>query len=366
MNKKIILISSAIVLSGIILFLILSNNTINATEIIESKDKYAAATTGLNLRLGPDKSSKLISVIPFGTKVTIEKSEGDEIFLDDVYGKWVNIKYGNKTGWIFSGYLCDFKPDTIKKYVADYYRDKYRKNESKNKRTNSKDSEVSIKDISGNYIVLEVSMHDEDRTSTGDVVWRYDLKQKMFFEEPIGGFYRNIYLFYLDDDRYPDFLGFTGDSPSRVKICLGSENGFTEIYDPNNYCDDLANLTVAGNCGDMLLTCWHREDSKSTIMFFYRFNCSKKKFELHEQYEASEINSSSGIITSIDLKKMSIVIRDKKELTDTSYKFHKVYSSSEGLKYLKNKFKEGGEALCYYVTIKDKKIILHINSSGKE
>jgi len=79
MNKKIILIGSAIVLSGIILFLILSNNTINATEIIESKDKYAAATTGLNLRLGPDKSSKLISVIPFGTKVTIEKSEGDEI-----------------------------------------------------------------------------------------------------------------------------------------------------------------------------------------------------------------------------------------------------------------------------------------------
>ena len=182
MKKKIILISSISIfaLSGIIMLLILSNSAINA-ETVASKDKYVSATTGLNLRLGPDKSSKLISVIPFGTKVTVEKSEDKEIFLDGRYGKWMNIKYGNKTGWVFGGFLCDFEPDTIIKHATDYYMKKYNENELSSNSEES-DEKISIKDILGNYIVLEVPPLYEDQSYSGNVAWRYDSEQKNFLK----------------------------------------------------------------------------------------------------------------------------------------------------------------------------------------
>jgi len=137
MKKKIILISSVTVITaaGLILFLVLSKSkTYEEKEIpgiiqdtIKPNDKFVAAKSGLNLRSDSDKSSKIITLIPFGTKVAIEKSDGNEIFLDGRYGKWVNVKFANKIGWVFSGFLCDFKPDTVIKPAAAFYRDKYRK-----------------------------------------------------------------------------------------------------------------------------------------------------------------------------------------------------------------------------------------------
>ena len=166
MKKKIILVSSAaataIVLTGLILFLLLVNVT-HEEEIIETGDKYIAAKSGLNLRSGLNKSSKVIITIPFGAMVTVEKSEGGEIFLDGGYGKWVNVKFGNKTGWVFSGFLCDFEPNAAIKVVADFYRDKYRKDKLSDHSdyyygllANFKDNEASIKNIINNYIVLEI------------------------------------------------------------------------------------------------------------------------------------------------------------------------------------------------------------------
>ena len=146
---------------------------------------------------------------------------------------------------------------------------------------------------------------------------------------------------------------------------LGSENGFTEVFNENDYCAAFTEMTLAGNCGEMVLTCTKRDSSENekSIMHFFRFNCSKKKFELYEQYEENKISGSIGIITSIDLKKMSIVIKDKKDSKDISYKLHKAYASGEGLKYLKTKFKAGDPISFYYVTINNK--IVHIREYNK-
>ena len=198
----------------------------------------------------------------------------------------------------------------------------------------------------------------------GDVVWRYDLEQKKFFEESNIGFNSGMMFLYLDDDKYPDLFVLTrGDGSGVKKILLGSENGFTEIFNSKDYSCTGGTMTVQGNGGNMRFTCRKGDffDYENSITYFYRLNCNKKKFELYEQYKGSEISISDGIITSIDLKKISIVIRDKKDLTDTSYKFHKVYKSKEGLKYLQNNFK-AGDSVSFYTTIKDKQTILFIGS----
>ena len=368
MNKKIILISSVtiVAVAGLILLLVLTKKYSIEEEIIESKDKYIAAKSGLNLHSNPDKSSKVVTLIPFGTKVTIEKSEGNEIFLDGTYGKWVNVKFGNKTGWVFSGFLCDFKPDTIIKPVADFYRDKYRKyadtikdewySERYKELASFKDSQVSIKNILDNYIILEIPSY---WINNRNVVWRYGIKQKKFFEAYKGEEQDIVFCFYLDNDKYPDLVIHKGRSTESIgiNILLGSGNGFIKIYDSYDWgcCDmhDEYYFLSISSCGDMEFV--FSPDYKT--MYFFRFNCNNRKFE---KYEESKITGSEGIIKSIDFKNMSIVIKDNKDSKDNLFRFfNKIYGSPKDVEYLKKKFKESDKVSFDYVIIDGKKTILY-------
>ncbi|MCL1865314.1 MAG: SH3 domain-containing protein [Spirochaetes bacterium] len=349
MKKKILFSSISATLVCFISLLVLSTHSVNAAE---GDDKYVAPKSGLNLRSNPDKSSKIITLIPFGAKVTIEKSEGDEIFLDGRYGKWVNVKYDNKTGWVFGGFLCDFKPDTVIKPVVDYYMNYFKKILDVKDRPHWKYSEVSIKNIMDNYIILNVpnGMYD-----SGNVVWKYDTRQKTFFEackeickEAI--LYK-AELLYLDNDKYPDLVVEQARhlEYADVEILLGSENGFIKIYDTSD-CDmnDGYFLSI-GRCGDMELA------YGGDTMHFLRFNCSNRKFE---KYAKSKVTESDGNIVSVDLKNMFIVIKDSK---DKTYKFYKHYPSV-AFKYLKE-LQNGDKVSFSYVTIDGKKTIISIGKN---
>ena len=356
MKKKILISSISIIFVCFISFL--STHSVNAAG---GEEKYVAAKSGINLRSGPSKSSKVITTIPFGSKVTIKKSEGNEIFLDERYGKWVNVKFGNKTGWVFSGFLCDFKPDTIIKPVADFYRDKYRKDEyySKYKEyTHFKDSEVSIGTILDNYIVLGIP---NTSSGTGDVVWRYDVKEKKFFEAfDIRDWYTTIYLFYLNDDKYPDlFVDHGCCSGTDIDILFGSEKGFITVDKESTACYGYSYL-IEGSCKDMKFACDTYEGDfdgpeNYPMMYFYNFNCEKKKFEY---YAKSEIIRSEGIIKSIDWVNMSIVINDTSYKISDRYKFYNRTYSEKNIKSSKEELQKGKEISFDYVLIDGKKIFL--------
>ena len=343
-------------------FIFLSEHTINAAKTNQSKDKYVAAMSGLNLRLNPNKTSRVVSFIPFGAKVRIEKSEGGEIFFDGRYGKWVKVKHGSKAGWIFSGFLCDFQPDSIIKPAADFYRNKYRNDErfsELKEYTDFEDGEVSIKDIIENYIVLEIPAWrcEKEGIWHGDVVWKYDAKQKSFFEVLLVSDRMNIYTLYLDNDKYPDLV--VKDvclSSVSLEILLGSENQFINIEDVrDDYRDKEYFHFAVGGCGDFEFTCTGRSDyANQKTLYFFRFNCDKKKYE---KYKEAKLIESNGAITSIDLKNMSIVIKDKE---DASYKFYKSYSSGDDAEYLKKEFQKGDNISFSYVTIDGEKIIINI------
>jgi len=370
MKKKILLIGGVFVLFCFITFLVLLKDSVSGAEIEVSKDKYIAAKSGLNLRSEPGKSSKIVSSIPFGSKVTVEKSDGDEIFLDGRYGKWVNVKYDNKTGWVFGGFLCDFKPDKIIKPAADFYRSKYRDkfckgakdctDEFANELANFPDDYVYVDNIIDNYIHLKIptSVRNEaNLLHPIDVVWRYDVKQNKFFEVYNFG-YRdsNSHFFYLDNDKYPDMVvQFSWYDNSGIHIFLGSENGFTKVY--KDSCNSYHGYYLTeGSCGNMRFVCSFKS-SKDETMYFFRYNCNKKKAE---KYAESKITRSDGIITSIDLKNMSVFIKGDDDLKSTPFKFSsKRFSSDEDIKYLKN-FKTNDEVSFSYETVGGKQMILDI------
>ncbi|MBN1500034.1 MAG: SH3 domain-containing protein [Spirochaetes bacterium] len=60
---------------------------------------------GMILREKPDRKSGKLAAIPWGTEIEMLESDGPFEIIDNVSGYWVKVKYSDKTGWVFGGYL---------------------------------------------------------------------------------------------------------------------------------------------------------------------------------------------------------------------------------------------------------------------
>src|SRR5687768_2812469 len=72
---------------------------------------YVAAPAGLSLREEPNKDSKRLELLPYGTQlenVTRNEYGWAESFnhevIDGYESEWIQIKYNNKTGYLFKGF----------------------------------------------------------------------------------------------------------------------------------------------------------------------------------------------------------------------------------------------------------------------
>jgi hypothetical protein len=63
------------------------------------------------MRSSSQLKSKIIAVIPEGTRVTLVSEKGKEITISGVKGKWSRVKWKGKTGWVFGGYLAEISSD---------------------------------------------------------------------------------------------------------------------------------------------------------------------------------------------------------------------------------------------------------------
>ncbi len=80
------------------LIILLLNGTASNYGIVTSKK-------GLILRSSSTTNSKKITTIPYNAKVQIIIKDGPK---DNIYGissKWYKVKYKNKTGWVFGGFI---------------------------------------------------------------------------------------------------------------------------------------------------------------------------------------------------------------------------------------------------------------------
>lgn len=106
----------------ILLFLI---NLIASAK--DSKPQYFVDTKGgLHLREAPSEKSKSILLIPDKSEIKILKEVGDTVKLNEKSGRWMEIQFGNKNGFVFGAYirmyfLLDKKFNLNKKLFYKYY-----------------------------------------------------------------------------------------------------------------------------------------------------------------------------------------------------------------------------------------------------
>ena len=84
-------------------------------------DYYVSAKGGLNVREAPQAKAKKVSTLSYGTFVSIESRTAIKLAINDtdkrtgvkkqIEGEWVKIiSENNISGYVFDGYLIQFKP----------------------------------------------------------------------------------------------------------------------------------------------------------------------------------------------------------------------------------------------------------------
>jgi hypothetical protein len=82
-----------------------SDKNTAAGKKFESADRYIATKGGLRMREKPDASAKQVGLVPEGEKVVFLEETGSDITISGATGKWSRVKWGDKTGWVFGGFL---------------------------------------------------------------------------------------------------------------------------------------------------------------------------------------------------------------------------------------------------------------------
>lgn len=83
---------------------------------------YVLAERGLNLRDTASQSGKKLTLIPFGSIVTVKTPLTEQpMIVDGISGNWVEISYRKWSGFAFDGFLSNFKaPPKGCKSFKDY------------------------------------------------------------------------------------------------------------------------------------------------------------------------------------------------------------------------------------------------------
>lgn len=83
---------------------------------------FILAPSGLNLRATADPSSERLTTIPYGTQIELlEAAKKRDMMVDQFPGGMARVKYGEREGYVFDGYLSRFpapiERQPIEKYV---------------------------------------------------------------------------------------------------------------------------------------------------------------------------------------------------------------------------------------------------------
>ena len=72
--------------------------------------RWIAADDGLRMRKAPNLDADIICVIPNRERVVLLEETDILYTISGVEGKWCKVKWKDKTGWVFGGFLAENKP----------------------------------------------------------------------------------------------------------------------------------------------------------------------------------------------------------------------------------------------------------------
>lgn len=74
--------------------------------------RYAVSCTGLHLREKPDRNSRSLALLPYGTRVTLLARSGKTESVSGKKGEWVQVSAAGSTGYVFDRFLISEQIDT--------------------------------------------------------------------------------------------------------------------------------------------------------------------------------------------------------------------------------------------------------------
>lgn len=191
---------------------------------------YVNASKGLNLRTTPVLSGKVISIIPNGEKVVIVEVKNEKLTINNTTGKWVKVKWNNKNGWVFSGFLTT---DNDSSSLLQHIKDNAPKMSSNLEIVKAETAKI-IDSYQGYYTVTYVTEYPEnsmDPSLDNFSVWikRNNTWINLFSQNTWG--FQKLLVRDINGDSIPDLIcwddGCCG-SAVMIKIYLGKKDSTFE------------------------------------------------------------------------------------------------------------------------------------------
>lgn len=265
----------------ILILIILSCSSHNLpVSGISNNDYYISSTNGLTLRNEPLTNGKAISIIPFSDKVKIISKHNDNQFIGGAYGSWTQIKWNDKIGWVFGGYLTNIDIPQFKYIAANHcnlqyskspYYDDYKKYWGKI--LNHKPNDIKIIDVKHNYVIIKYIA--PSRNVAGEYwengsLWYFD--NDKYHELFTDG---HFYLKYLNNDNYIDVISLESyhDGHTKISIFYGNNSKiFNKVYE-SDFNDGAFTMTSFGRCEKTTFTFY-----SNNVTSAYYYDCSKNTF----------------------------------------------------------------------------------------
>lgn len=89
--------------------------------LLQAKNYYVFAKSGLNLRAAANTGATVLTTIAYGEVVNVEQYYVDGVKIEGVDCYWVKVKYKNYTGFLVDMYLIPNKPPIANTASIDEY-----------------------------------------------------------------------------------------------------------------------------------------------------------------------------------------------------------------------------------------------------
>ncbi len=155
---------------------------------------YVFASNGLNMREEPNTMSRKMQTLEFGESVIVLNDEEKYYEIDNRLGTWVQVEANGKIGFLYSGFLSDFRPpiihefDCTSKPLLDWLTERNKDNEI---------IEINERDFIG---------HDSSGKDSYSIEWKYYTNGDIHYVET---YYEDIVnRFESFDLHFNDLLNF--------------------------------------------------------------------------------------------------------------------------------------------------------------
>lgn len=112
---------SELIIVILLWFPFVSNCQTDDSDIDFEKRYYVIASSGLNLRQDANAGSKKMITIPYGAQLELIASPDESnMLIDQIPGGMAEVRYGELTGYTFSGFLSRFPVPDIEMGATDF------------------------------------------------------------------------------------------------------------------------------------------------------------------------------------------------------------------------------------------------------